>query len=71
MVLKEFKRKVPYQVMLHLTDSEETDLLKAAKTEVFSLIHRHASGENKRLSNVQLAAGSNINPEDKFNGRLI
>ncbi|KAG7169784.1 hypothetical protein Hamer_G018034 [Homarus americanus] len=32
MVLEEFKRKVPYQIMLHLTDKEESNLLKAAKT---------------------------------------
>ncbi|XP_042877134.1 uncharacterized protein LOC122256474 [Penaeus japonicus] len=70
MVLEEFKRKVPYQIVLHLTDKEETDLLKAAKlADVFSLVHRHASGEKRRSPIVQLAAGSNINPEDKVGGQ--
>ncbi|KAG7156900.1 putative SCAN domain-containing protein-like 1 [Homarus americanus] len=63
MVPEEFKRKIPYQIMLHLTDKEETDLLKAAKVaDVFSRVHRHTSGEKKKPQNVQSSAGSKPGP---------
>lgn len=61
LVLEEFKRKVPFSIMLHITDREETDLLKAAKiADVFSLIHRPNNGERKKpLSHVKSDAGGN------------
>lgn len=60
MVLEEFKRKVPYSIMAHITDKEETDLIKASKiADVFSLIHRSQQGERKAtLNNVRSSAGS-------------
>ena len=47
--LEEFKRKIPYSIMLHITDKAETELLKAAKlVDVFPLIHSFLpSGEKK------------------------
>ena len=60
MVLEEFKRKVPYSIMVHITDKEETDLIKASKiADVFSLIHRSHQGERKTsLNTVRSSAGS-------------
>lgn len=62
-VLEEFKRKVPYSIMVHITDKEETDLIKASKIAyVFSLIHRSQQGERKTtLNNVRSSAGSSQN----------
>lgn len=47
MVFEEFKRKVLYSTMVHITEKKETDLIKASKmVDVFSLIHRPQKGEN-------------------------
>ena len=61
--LEEFKRKVPYSIMVHITDKEETDLVKAAKiADVFSLIHRPFPGDRRTTQNlVSSPAGSNPN----------
>lgn len=65
-VFEEVKRKVPHQIMLHLIDKEETDLLKAARlADVFSLVHRHTPGDKKKVAyNVQSSAGSRSGPGD-------
>ena len=40
-LLEEFKRKIPNNVMLHIEDKQETDLVKAAKlVDVYSLVHK-------------------------------
>lgn len=61
--LEEFKRKVPYSVVMHITSRDEHDLLKAAQmADVFSLVHRQGpSGERKPdySYNVRYSAGEN------------
>ncbi|MPC58355.1 hypothetical protein E2C01_052357 [Portunus trituberculatus] len=55
----EFKRKVPYPIMVHITDKDETDLLKAAKVaDVFSLIHHPGKREKRPPNVVRSDAGS-------------
>ncbi|XP_037776259.1 uncharacterized protein LOC119573219 [Penaeus monodon] len=57
-VLEEFKRKVPYSVMIHLTDKEEKDLHEAAKAaDVFSLVHRSIPGEKRKANIVKSSVG--------------
>jgi len=57
-VLEEFKRKVPYSVMIHLTDKEENDLHEAAKAaDVFSLVHRSIPGEKRKANIVKSSVG--------------
>ncbi|XP_071542904.1 uncharacterized protein [Panulirus ornatus] len=59
LILEEFKRKVPYYIMVHITNREETDYLKAAKLADVSLIHRPQQGEGKTTpSTVRSHAGS-------------
>lgn len=49
LALEEFKRKVPYSIMVHINDKEERNLMHAEKTvDIFSLIN--FPGQNKRLS---------------------
>ena len=49
--LEEFKRKIPYSIMLQITDKDETELLTAAKlADVFSLIHHSVPSEEKNPS---------------------
>lgn len=47
--LEEFKRTIPYSVMLHITEKNENNLLKAAQVaDLFSLVHRPVfPGEGK------------------------
>ncbi|XP_063856508.1 uncharacterized protein LOC135098191 [Scylla paramamosain] len=46
LALEEFMRKLPYSVMLHITNKEETDLLKAAQlADLFSLVNRKATSD--------------------------
>lgn len=57
--LEEFKRKIPYSIMLHITDKDETELLKAAKlADVFSLIHRSMPSGDKKLQPVGKSGAS-------------
>ncbi|XP_071548915.1 uncharacterized protein [Panulirus ornatus] len=60
LMLEEFKRKVPYYIMVHITNREETDYLNAAKlADVYSLIHRPQQGVGKTTpSTVRSHAGS-------------
>lgn len=53
--LEEFKRRVPHQIMSQLVDTEETDLLKAARlAEAFALVRRYTHGDKKNVAhNVQ------------------
>ena len=51
--LEEFKRKIPCSIMLHITDKDETELLKAAQfADVLSLIHRSVPSGKKKPSPV-------------------
>ncbi|XP_063847248.1 uncharacterized protein LOC135092563 [Scylla paramamosain] len=46
LALEEFMRKLPCSVMLHITNKEETDLLKAAQlADLFSLVNRKATSD--------------------------
>lgn len=57
-MLEEFKRKVPYYIMVHITNKEETDFLQAAKlADVYSLIHRPQQGEARATPSVRSPAG--------------
>ncbi|XP_050705709.1 uncharacterized protein LOC126991056 [Eriocheir sinensis] len=57
--LEEFKRKIPYSIMLHITDKDETEFLKAAKlADVFSLIHRSMPSGDKKLQPVGKSGAS-------------
>ena len=58
-VLEEFKRKLPSNIMLYLEDREETDLLKAASlADTYSLIHK--VGNSRRMDqNVKPFPGKN------------
>lgn len=59
MVLEECKRKVPYPIMVHKTDKDETDLIKAAKVaDIFSQIHRPEQIEKRSPGGVISDAGS-------------
>ena len=56
MVLEEFKRKVPSNMLLHLEDRQETNLLSAAHlADIYALVHRCSPDNSmKRLnSNVK------------------
>ncbi|XP_063592678.1 uncharacterized protein LOC134769876 [Penaeus indicus] len=69
-VLEEFKRKVPYSVMIHLTDKEENDLHKAAKAaDVFSLVHRSIPGERRKANIVKSSVGFKNNMENTNSGQ--
>ncbi|MPC52494.1 hypothetical protein E2C01_046364 [Portunus trituberculatus] len=47
--MEEFKRKLPYSIMLHITNKDETDLIKAAQlADVFALINRPASLRDRK-----------------------
>lgn len=59
--LEEFKRKLPYSVMLHITNKDETDLIKAAQlADVFALVNRPASSRERKTETptVKSEAGS-------------
>lgn len=52
-VLEEFKRKVPFSIMTHIIEREETDLIKAAKiADVFSLIHCPMQEDKKKPQHI-------------------
>lgn len=61
--LEEFKRKIPYSIMAHITEKDETDLLKAAKmADVFSLL-RPGGGEKK--TSFPVRSGTGVVKDDK------
>jgi len=69
-VFEEFKRKVPYSVMIHLIDKEENDLHEAAKVaDVFSLVHRSIPGEKRKANIVKSSVGFKYNMENTSSGQ--
>ena len=70
MVLEEFKRKVPYPIMVHITDKEETDLIKAAKVaDVFSLIHRPGQKEKRPQERTVRSDAGSFQNQGKYVGQ--
>ena len=66
-LLEEFKRKIPNNVMLHIEDKHETDLVKAARlADVYSLVHKSFSVEKKRTSfDVKTSLDHNLGTQNK------
>ena len=59
MVLEEFKRKLPLNVMLYIEDRQEKDLLKAASmADTYSLVHKSIPGKRAEVF-VKSASGKN------------
>ena len=66
-LLEEFKRKIPNNVMLHIEDKHETDLVKAARlADVYSLVHKSFSVEKKRTQyDVKTSLDHNLGTQNK------
>ncbi len=72
-ILEEFKRKIPNNVMLHIEDKQETDLVKAAKlADIYSLIHRSSPVDKKYTPiNVKTSLDDNLGTQKKQNSNLL
>lgn len=63
--LEEFKRKIPHSIMLHITDKDETELLKAAEVaDLFSLVHRSTSSGDEKTQPI-VSAGASVRMDGK------
>ena len=63
MVLEEFKRKVPSNIMLHLEDKQETNLLTAANlADNYALVHKSTPDHSMKRpnSNVKTSLGQSF-----------
>jgi len=72
-ILEEFKRKIPNNVMIHIEDKQETDLVKAAKlADIYSLIHRSSPVEKKYTPiHVKTSLDDNLGTQKKQNSNLL
>lgn len=58
-VIEEWKRRLPFNILLHVEDKGEMDLIKAARmADAYSLIHKNHPREKQK--NVKLSSGNNL-----------
>lgn len=65
MVLEEWKRRLPFNVMVYVEEKGETDLIKAAQlADSYALIHRKFSRDKSKSYTVKTFSGVNPVTED-------